>query len=397
MRWMLATIAILLMGVSPALAARVTPAPATRPAAQDGDEDMRPRVLVLPFDELSDAPKREWVGKAMQQSLMAELTRGGLVAVVTPPADAPPANDAAAAAKLAREQHAPLAILGSYQLVGEELRVTGQMIESIDGERIAAIKATGSLRDLFSIEDTIAAQVRRDLLAILQPQAQPQNPGENPQAERDAFDRDPFDVEPSGPVQRRPPTGAYSGSDLQRSLGNDQWAPPVAPSVAEGRNRYRYDYPRYYYPSYGYYDYYDWSGYRPWRPSHGHPHYGRRVVPAGPGPSIPIPPNANYNNHPGQMGRPIGNTNYNTTPGQVGRSSGNTNYNTTPGQVGRPSGNTNYNNPPGQAGRSGGGNSVRSAPGQSGRSSGGSSNQVGPSGQSGRPSGGNGVGNPSSR
>lgn len=353
MKRVIATIAVVLVGVSSALGVPATRTPATQPAAR-GDRDVRPRVLVLPFEELSDAPQRAWVGKAMQDSLIAELTRSGLVAVITPPADAQPTKDAAAAAQLARDQHAPLAILGSYQLVGEELRVTGQMIESIDGEHIAAIKATGSLRDLFSIEDMIGSQVRRDLLAILQPESsqQPQDPR--------VAGRDPFGVEPSGPVQQQPPTGAYNGSDLQRSLYGDQWTVPVPADVVQGRNRARYDYPGYYYPPS--YSYYDWSGYRPWRPSTG---YGLPVVPAGPGPSIPIGPNNNYNNHPGQMGRPSGNTNYNTTPGQMGRSSG--------------------------------GSSVQSAPGQSGRSSGGRSNQVGSPGQSGRSSGGNTMQNSSSR
>ncbi|HEV2296074.1 MAG TPA: hypothetical protein VGR35_19675 [Tepidisphaeraceae bacterium] len=360
MRRTLAMIAILLMGVSSALAAPANPAPATRPATEAGERDMRPRVLVLPFDELGDAPRREWIGKAMQQSLMAELTRSGMVSVVTPPADAPPANDAAAAAKLARDQHAALAILGSYQLVGEELRITGQMIESIDGEHIAAIKATGNLRDLFSLEDMIGSQVRRDLLAILQPHDA--QPAQQPQHARSG-ERDPFRVEPSGPVQQRPPRGAYNGSDLQRSLYDDGWTPPEPSRIAEGRERYRYDYPAYYYPSYSYYD---WCGYQPWRPS-----YGRPVVPAGPGPSTPLPPNNNYNTHPGQMGRPSGNTNYITTPGQMNRPSGNTNYNTSPGQMNRPSGNTNYNTTPGQMGRSSGGNSVQRSPGQSGRSGGG--------------------------
>lgn len=370
MKWMLAMLAVLLMGASSALAA-----PATRPATQGKPEDMRPRVLVLPFDELSDEPKREWVGKAMQQSLIAELTRSGLVAVVTPPADAPPATDAAAAAKLARDQHAPLAILGSYQLIGDELRVTGQMIESIEGEHIAAIKATGSLRDLFSIEDMIAAQVRRDLLTILHPEQPPQQPQDPAVA-----GGDPFGVEPTGPLAQQPPTGAYNGSDLQRSLYGDQWAPPPSPDVLAGRDRNRYDYPGYYYPSYSYYD---WCGYRPWRPIRVHP-----VVPAGPGPSIPIGPNNNYNNVPGQqMYRPGASTNNNyvTTPGQQMYRPGastNTNHVTVPGQMGRSSGNTNFNSPPGQVGRSSGGNAVQSSPGQAGRTSGGSSNQVGTPGQS---------------
>ena len=76
----------------------------------------------------------------MQQSLIAELTRTGAVSVITPPADAPEvknAKDAKALAKLARDLQAPLVITGTYQLVDQDLRVTGQMLESINGEPVA--------------------------------------------------------------------------------------------------------------------------------------------------------------------------------------------------------------------------------------------------------------------
>lgn len=356
MKRMVVILAVALMGGSAALAAPASPS--TRPAAAPrGVEDARPRVLVLPFEELAEGPSRPWVGKAMQQSLVAELTRGGLVSVMTPAADAPPATDAAAAAKLARDVHAPLVIIGSYQLIEQELRVTGQMLESINGESIAGINATGSLRDLFGIQDVIAAQVRRDLQVILQPSpvAGAKGRSQGPVA-RDSSD--PFEVRPSGPVQAQQPTGAYSGSDLQRSLG-DEWTPPASPEIEQARDRNRYNYPTApYYPSY---DYYDWCGYS-W------PHTSRRsypagynVVPPGPGPTRTDFPQNNYNTQPGQMGRPSGG-----------------NYNNPPGQMGRPGGNTNFNNPPGQSGRSSGGNQIGS-PGQSGRTSSSSSGSAGQS------------------
>jgi TolB-like protein len=354
-------VAVAVLGGSSALAAIAAPstptAPATRPTRQV-PEDRRPRVLVMPFTELSDEPKREWVGKAMQQSLVAELTRSGMVSVITPPANAVPTDDAAGAAKLARDQHAPLAVIGSYQLVGEELRVTGQMIESINGEHIAAIKATGSLRDLFGIEDIIGSQVRRDLQVILQPEVASSDPRSS-----GAGAGDPFGVESTGPVQRQTPRGSYNGSDLQRSLGDDEWNPQPGSYAEERRNRYQYDYPATYYPPYSYYDWCGYNYYTPWRP----PLIGHPVVPAGPG--------STRTNFP--------QNNYNTVPGQMGRTSSNNNFNSTPGQMNRSSGNTNYNNHPGQMGRTSGGNAVQSSPGQVGRTSG-SSSQAGPSGQSGR-------------
>jgi TolB-like protein len=333
----LAAITIMLAGASRAFAAPTTAPSApggAKPLPQDV-QDPRPRVLVMPFDELSDTPKRDWVGKAMQQSLVAELTRTGTVSVITPPADAPEVKDAKALAKLARDLQAPLVITGTYQLLDQDLRVTGQMLESINGEPVAGIKADGNLRDLFSIEDQIGSQVRRDIQAIFN--IQPAQPDDrNP--------RDPFNAKPNNIRQqqqrRQPESGTYAGSDLQRSLDN-QWAPPAATyDDTYARGRYGYP-PPYYYPPYGSYDYYDWCGFNDLGGVIG-------VV------TVPRTPFNQQNN------------NYVTTPGQLGRTNqriGNNHVQGPPGQLGR-------------TGSSGGSNHVQSAPGQMGRTSTGSTGRT---------------------
>jgi TolB-like protein len=345
-----AAITIMLAGASRAWAAPTTAPSApgdAKPQAQDV-QDPRPRVLVMPFEELSDAPKRDWVGKAMQQSLVAELTRTGLVAVVTPPADnadVKNAKDAKAVAKVARDLQAALVITGTYQLLDQDLRVTGQMLESINGEPVAGIKATGNLRDLFGIQDQIGEQVRRDLQAIFN--TQPAQPDQrNP--------RDPFNAKQQPQRQpQQPRNGTYTGSDLQRSL-DDQWAPPdpgYDDTYARGNT-----YPPPYYPPYSYYDYYDWCGY-------GGPIYG--VV------RIPTTPFNQQNN------------NYVTTPGQLGRTNqriGNNFVQGPPGQMGRTSGSSgnssSIQSPPGQMGRTSSGSTGRTSTGSSGRTSAGTPGQM---------------------
>ncbi|MGB7157216.1 MAG: hypothetical protein WBD40_04055, partial [Tepidisphaeraceae bacterium] len=306
-----------------------------------------PRVLVLPFEEFGDSPARQWIGKAIQQSLVAELTRGGLVSVVTPTAQSKPPKDAAAAAQSARDVQAPLVITGSYQIVNDDLRVTGQMLESINGEPVSGIKATGNLRDLFGIEDIIGAQVKRDLMAILQPQPSTQP---SPQEGRpgDPFARGPGAMPPSGPVRTATPSGAYDGSELQRAL-DPRWTPPQDPYLQSAYDRYRYNYPSGpYYPPYGYYDY---CGYRPWpivvRPVRP----GRPIIVPTPLPQR-LPPNGNFAIHPPH--------NMQGEPGQLGRPGGGNTMQGQPGQLGRPGGG-NSMGASGQSGRSSGGNTMKNA------------------------------------
>ena len=367
------------LGAPPA--APATPAKSPAATEQTVPADNMPRVLVLPFEELSDAPKREWVGKAIQQSLVAELTRGGLVSVVTPAADSKPVKDAAGAAQAARDVRAPLVITGTYQLIDQDLRVTGQMLEAINGEPVAGMKATGNLRDLFGIEDILGAQVKRDLQAILQPGVPATQPSPQPLVQQGRTPGDPFDQR--GPVKSPPPLGAYDGSELQRSLDNG-WSPPSQAAAQSGYDRYRYTYP-YPYPPYSYYDYcgYDYGGY--W------PIIVGPIVPAGPSGSTKLPPNNNFAIHPPHTMQGVPGQQMNRNLGAWSRN--NTNFNEPPGQSGRSSGG-NFIGSPGQSGRSSGGNSMGTS-GQSGRSSGG--NSMGTSGQSGRSSSGNTMKNASSR
>src|SRR5688572_12985329 len=258
-----------------------------------------PKVLVAPFTEISDGPKREWISRAIQQALVAELARVPLVSPMNAKVEVK-ADDAQAAAAAAKDAGAAFAVFGAYQLVEQELRVTGQVLDAGSGAVLGGIKATGNLRDLFGVEDIVAAQVKRALTSKLAPTTQPAEP----LAERTT-------IEPSGPVRaEREQRRTFDGSDLEQSLGDDRPYAAAPPRVYDDeRERYRYGVP---YAPYG------WS---PYGYGYGHPYgygvpyttyrpgyvYSPNVVYIGPRPSVrvripvyrePVVPNGNYNRGP---------------------------------------------------------------------------------------------------
>jgi TolB-like protein len=117
------------------------------------------RVLLLPFDSVGDSPK-PWVAKAVQQNLVAELSR---FSSVTPVTGESTAADLKAALGLAEKAKADYVVFGSYQAVEGDLRITGQVVDTLKKETVAGLKATGNARDLFGLEDVIANQVKRSL------------------------------------------------------------------------------------------------------------------------------------------------------------------------------------------------------------------------------------------
>ncbi|MGE5609577.1 MAG: hypothetical protein ACM359_10015 [Bacillota bacterium] len=202
------------------------------------------RVLLLPFAPLGEEGNSLWVGQAVQQNLLSELSRVGTVEPVVPMTQTTAAAGTDEALQAGQTAKATYVVFGSYQMGEAGLRLTGQVLEVQSGRLIGGMKATGTLRDLFFLEDTLAEQVKRILAKQMQPrETKPVEP-EPPAVEATQL------AEPEMPWQQR---------------GNADW-------IEQTRLRERYDAAyyrsRYWYTYgvgpgwYGYYPYY--YGYRCW-------------------------------------------------------------------------------------------------------------------------------------
>ena len=122
-------------------------APTTRPAGT---------VLVLPFVPPA-GQNYDWIGKGIQQNLIAELSPN-LKTTAISPGDLPATDDPATALKTARDHHAVVVIFGATQLLDKQIRITGQVLDVASGKLLGTLKSTGSLDNLFRLEDAMAGQ-----------------------------------------------------------------------------------------------------------------------------------------------------------------------------------------------------------------------------------------------
>jgi TolB-like protein len=131
----------------------------TIPARADWDTT-RPsmKVAVVPFAFQGDTGQ-QWIGNAIQDGLATGLHQvsGIIVAGLAP-------NDAAGAINLTKYTGADAVVFGSVQIVDKQIRVTGQIISIETGESLGSLRSDGSLRDLFDIEDVLAARIERILI-----------------------------------------------------------------------------------------------------------------------------------------------------------------------------------------------------------------------------------------
>jgi TolB-like protein len=129
-------------------------------AASAADAEPRAgKILVLPFAPLNPADPRPWVGKSIQQSVAADLTAASPGQVIS--AEKVTATDADSAIREAKRAGAAFVLLGSFVTAGDDLRVTGQVLDAGTGKPVAAVKATGPAAELFTLEDELTAQIRR--------------------------------------------------------------------------------------------------------------------------------------------------------------------------------------------------------------------------------------------
>jgi TolB-like protein len=114
-------------------------------------------ILVLPFLG-QPGGGGDWMGRSIQQDLLADLTQGTAARILAP-ANLPAAADPAAALQSARSQVATWVVFGQVQVSGAEVRITGQVLDVTSGKPLGALKATGPTAALFHLEDATAGEV----------------------------------------------------------------------------------------------------------------------------------------------------------------------------------------------------------------------------------------------
>jgi TolB-like protein len=118
------------------------------------------RILVLPFATLNKSADQSWLGQSIQQSIVADLMTSAPGRIMSSDVSAADSTTAVAAGKAAGARYV---ILGSFASLPQDIRVTGIVIDSTTGYAVAAIKATGSTSNIFTLEDDLSAQIHRHL------------------------------------------------------------------------------------------------------------------------------------------------------------------------------------------------------------------------------------------
>lgn len=122
-------------------------------------EDQRPLVVVLPFDDLSADGTAGEIADGVVEEATATLSRVRTLRVIARNSAFQYKGRPTDVRSLARELGVRYVIEGSLRKSGERLRVTAQLIDTDSGAHLWSGRTDGATSDVFALQDDVASQI----------------------------------------------------------------------------------------------------------------------------------------------------------------------------------------------------------------------------------------------
>jgi DNA-binding winged helix-turn-helix (wHTH) protein/TolB-like protein/Tfp pilus assembly protein PilF len=129
-------------------------------------------VAVLDFTNLSGDPDAAWLSAGIAETVSADLLALGSFRVV----DRWRVMEAvrrtnSTAHEVAAALGVPLAVVGSFQTHGDQIRITARIVDVEKGEALADAKVDGPLESIFELQDSVVVQLSQELGYATSPRA----------------------------------------------------------------------------------------------------------------------------------------------------------------------------------------------------------------------------------
>ncbi len=122
------------------------------------------RLIVLPFRLIQPDPEIEFLSFGLADAITASLTGLDLLIVRSTMVGAKYAGETDLE-RISTEAAVDLVLIGTLLRSGDQLRVTAQLVEAGSGTAVWSRTSVGGLRDIFKLQDEVAAQIV-DALAL---------------------------------------------------------------------------------------------------------------------------------------------------------------------------------------------------------------------------------------
>ncbi|MCH7477825.1 MAG: tetratricopeptide repeat protein [SAR324 cluster bacterium] len=122
-----------------------------------------PSIAVLPFANLSDDPKQEYLADGMTEDIITELSKLRDLLVISRTAVLPYKGKSVALSQIGRELGVRYVLEGSVRISGDRVRITAQLIDVATGSHLWAERYDRKLKDVFAVQDEITGKIVTEL------------------------------------------------------------------------------------------------------------------------------------------------------------------------------------------------------------------------------------------
>jgi serine/threonine-protein kinase len=157
-RWLATGVVLVSLVAAGAIWLRLRFAPATSTGLPE-----RKQLAVLPFSNLTGDENGRLMGVGLVEMVSVRLSGLPGLQVLTPSAVVAAADRDKEVLHAVRSLGANLVVQGTFQREGDVVRITYRIVDARNGAQIAAKMLEGSASNLFSLQDTLADDVARDM------------------------------------------------------------------------------------------------------------------------------------------------------------------------------------------------------------------------------------------
>ncbi len=119
----------------------------------------KPSIAVLPFDNMSGDPEQEYFSDGITEDIITSLSKFRWFFVTARNSTFAYKGQALNIPKIARELGVQYVLEGSVRKAGSRVRITGQLIDALDGNHIWAERYDRELVDIFDLQDEITSAI----------------------------------------------------------------------------------------------------------------------------------------------------------------------------------------------------------------------------------------------
>lgn len=146
----------------------IAPAPAGANIAMAADAPplplpLQPSIAVLPFQNMSGDPEREYFADGMVEEIITALSRFRSLFVIARNSSFAYKGRSVDIKQVGRELGVRYVLEGSVRRSAERVRITAQLIDALTGVHFWADSFDGALEDLFDLQDRVAARVVNEI------------------------------------------------------------------------------------------------------------------------------------------------------------------------------------------------------------------------------------------